>query len=317
MNRILAFFRLIRFPNLIIILFTQYMIRYAFLYPYFKVQGFSLQLNESLFFVFALAFTCLAAGGYIINDYYDVKADNINKPGKVIVGDTISPDMALLFYWVLTITGVAIGCWSSTKIGLPNLGLLFFFYASGLWFYTTSFKYMFLVGNLLVALFIAFVPFTAGFVELYTCASHTTITVTGIHFTPLLYGIGAISVFAFLTTLAREIVKDIEDMEGDVNAGCRTLPIVLGVRAGKIAAWLVLLLVFILLGILLVKCIQIKGWLSVIYIIGFIIIPLLLIAVNLFKTKASKDFHKISTWLKLLMLSGISYLFVFAYILLR
>jgi 4-hydroxybenzoate polyprenyltransferase len=311
----MAFFRLVRFPNLIIILFTQYMIRYAFLYPYFKIQGFSLQLSESLFLVFALAFTCLAAGGYIINDYYDVNADKINKPGKVIVGNSISPDQALLLYWVLTITGIAIGCWSSTKIGLPNLGLLFFFYASGLWFYTTSFKYMLLVGNLLVALFIAFVPFTAGFVELYTCATRADIVATGVHLTPLLYGIGAISVFAFLTTLAREIVKDIEDIEGDRNAGCRTLPIAWGVRAAKVFTGMVLLLVFVLLAILLVKCIQVKGWLSVTYIIGFTLAPLVMIALNLFKAKSSKDFHKISTWLKLLMLSGISYLFVFAYIL--
>src|ERR1700722_7767196 len=116
MNRIIAFFRLIRFPNLIIILFTQYMIRYAFLYPYFKVQGFSLQLDEPLFLVFALAFICLAAGGYIINDYYDVKADKVNKPEKVIIGKNISPDIALLLYSPLTITGVCLGCWASTKM---------------------------------------------------------------------------------------------------------------------------------------------------------------------------------------------------------
>ncbi|HXP50582.1 MAG TPA: geranylgeranylglycerol-phosphate geranylgeranyltransferase [Bacteroidia bacterium] len=315
MNWIKSFLRLIRFPNLIIILFSQYMVRFALLSPYYKSQGFTLQLPESIFLIFSLAFACMAAGGYIINDYYDVKADNINRPAeKVIVGKNISPDLALLLYWIFTITGICLGCWSATKIGLPMLGLLFFFYASGLWFYTTSFKYLFLVGNVLVSLFIAFVPFTAGFVELYTSVTNMPSVHNNLNFSFLLKGVSAISIFAFLITLVREIVKDMEDVEGDVKAGCRTLPIVWGIESGKKAAGFVLIVLFALLCYVISQFWKIKdGW-SIVYIVCLIQIPMLINMLGLSRANSSRDFHKISSVLKLLMLSGISYLFVFAYI---
>ena len=310
----MSFIRLIRFPNLVIILFTQFMIRYALLYPFFKAHNFSLQLPESIFIVFSMAFVLLAAGGYIINDYYDVKADNINKPGKVIVGNSISPDMALLMYWVFTITGVATGCWASTQIGLPMLGLLFFFYASGLWFYTTSFKYVFLMGNLLVSLFIAFVPFTAGFVELYAGVTRGHTLHTDIDFSMMLKVISAISIFSFLITLAREIVKDMEDVEGDVRAGCRTLPIVWGVDSGKKTANFVLIIILALLSYILFAFWKAHlGW-AMAYIICLIQVPILICMININKVTVPTGFHKISNWLKLIMVSGICFLFLSAYI---
>ena len=314
MNSVKAFFRLVRFPNLLIILFTQYMVRYALLYPYYKMQGFTLQLSESIFLVFSLAFVCLAAGGYIINDYYDVKADKVNKPEKVIIGKNISPDIALLLYSALTITGVCLGCWASTKMNLPMLGLLFFFYASGLWFYTTAFKYMFLVGNFLVSLFIAFVPFTAGFVELYSSVTLGHGIHSDINFGALLKIVSVVSVFAFLITLAREIVKDIEDIEGDKKAGCNTLPIAWGVNAGKRVANFVLLVLFVLLCYIGFQFWKVgSGW-SIAYMVCLVQIPLLVSIIGINRANTSTDFHKMSTWLKWLMLSGISYLFVFAYI---
>ncbi|MGP8217374.1 MAG: geranylgeranylglycerol-phosphate geranylgeranyltransferase [Bacteroidia bacterium] len=306
--------KLIRLPNLIIILFTQYMIRFAFLYPYFKIQGFSLQLSEPVFLVFSLAFVFMAASGYIINDYYDVEADKINKPGKVFIGNTVSRGIALWFYWIFCIVGLAMGSWSSAKIGLPGLGLLFFFYATGLWFYSTTFKYIFLLGNILVSLFIGLVPLTAGFVELYAGIQQAMQINADVDFSSVLKAIEAISVFAFLVTFAREIVKDMEDMEGDAKAGCRTLPIVLGIKACKIFTLFILLMLFSLVSILLLKCWNAKGWLSVAYISGFIELPLLVLAFGLNKANSKPGFHKISNGLKFLMVSGISYLFVFAYV---
>jgi 4-hydroxybenzoate polyprenyltransferase len=310
----MSFIRLIRFPNLVIILFTQYMIRYALLYPFFKAHGFSLQLPESIFFIFSFAFVCMAAGGYIINDYYDVKADNINKPGKVIVGNSISPNMALLMYWVFTIAGISLGCWAATQIGLPMLGLLFFFYASGLWFYTTSFKYVFLMGNLLVSLFIAFVPFTAGFVELYAGVTRGHTIHTDIDFSMMLKVISAISIFSFLITLARELVKDMEDVEGDEKAGCRTLPIVWGTDSGKKTANFVLIIILALLSYILFAFWKAHlGW-AIAYIVGLIQIPILICMININKVTIPTGFHKISNWLKLIMVSGICFLFLSAYI---
>lgn len=248
----------------------------------------------------------------MINDYYDVKADNINKPGKVIVGEYISPNAALFMYWVLTIMGISLGCWSSTKIGLPMLGLLFFFYASGLWFYTTSFKYTYLVGNLLVALFIAFVPFTAGFVELYASVTKGRLLHANIDFPGLLHVVSLVSIFSFLITLAREIVKDIEDMEGDSKAGCRTLPIVSGIGTAKWVANTLLVAIVALLCYVIFHLYKATLGAPIVYISLLIIMPILITIGMLVRAKIPTDYHKISNWLKLIMVSGICY-FVFDY----
>jgi 4-hydroxybenzoate polyprenyltransferase len=305
--------RLIRPLNLIIILFTQYMVRFAFLYPVYKAVGFSLQLNEFVFFMFSMAFVFMAAGGYIINDYCDMAIDKVNKPTKVIIGNTISVSMALTAYWVLSGIGIIIGVWASYKAGLPSLGLLFFIYLSGLWFYSSNLKYVFLIGNIVIALFLALVPFTAGLIELYADLKTTLFNTTDIDFGYILSWITGISVFAFFSTLAREIVKDMEDIEGDTQAGCRTIPIVLGVPDTKRVVQFVLLLIFFLSGFLQYN--QAKGgdWISFSYFLIFIQLPVLFIIRQTSRASASSDFHKVSFALKLLMVSGISYLFVFAY----
>src|SRR5581483_10122276 len=114
--QLMPFFRLIRPLNLLMILFTQYMVRYALLYPIFKaLAGIGLQLHETIFALLSFAFVLMAAGGYIINDYYDVKIDTVNKPDKVIIGRQLKPVNALTLYWILSIVGLASGCWASYK----------------------------------------------------------------------------------------------------------------------------------------------------------------------------------------------------------
>jgi len=296
------------------ILFTQYMVRFAFLSPIFKYSGFSLQMNEGLFTVFALSFVFMAAGGYIINDYYDVDIDMLNKPDKVIIGEQINPSEAIVTYWILSLLGLGTGCFACYKAGLPELGIIFFIYMSGLWYYSTSLKYQFMVGNLLIAFFLAIVPFTAGIVELYADVKNPLFNDRDIDFAFLFYWIVGISLFAFLSTLVREIVKDMEDIEGDRSAGCRTLPIVMGQEAAKKIAQFLLLLMFFLLAYLQYEQWKQGDWKSVVYFSVFIQLPILFLVARLSGASTSKDYHRISTWVKILMVSGISYLFVFAYI---
>lgn len=307
-----AYLRLVRPINLIMILFTQYMVRLLFLLPVLNSFRFPLQLSNGVFFAFSMAFVFMAAGGYVINDYWDVKIDAINKPNKVVIGTIISKQHALRFYWVLSIIGILLGIWSSYKIGLPGLAVLFFIYLSGLYYYSVSFKYVFLIGNIIVALFLALVPFTAGLVELYADVKVASPN-EGIDFTYLLYWVTGIGIFAFLTNLAREIIKDLEDIEGDAKMGCRTLPIVLGVGTSKRVVQFVLLVIFFLLCFVQFQQFKVKDWSSLLYFIVFIQLPLLFI---LWKTSAAetpKEFKFLGNALKLLMVLGISYFFVFLY----
>lgn len=309
----MAFFRLIRPLNLLIILFVQYMVRFAFLYPAFKYAGFSLQLNEGLFAVFAFAFVFMAAGGYIINDYFDVEMDKLNKPSKVIIGTYVKPNIAYSAYWIFGLLGLVMGCWASYKIGLPALSAVFLIYLSGLWFYSSTIKYQLIAGNLLVALFIALVPFVAGLVELYADIKNPQFYACNLSLKFLFYWIAGISVFAFLLTLIREIVKDIEDTEGDKAAGCRTIPIVFGKNAAKRVAQILLLITFLCLAYFQYNQWKIKDIKSLVYCTLFLQAPILFIIARINKANVQRDFHNISSWLKILMVLGISYLFIVAY----
>jgi 4-hydroxybenzoate polyprenyltransferase len=316
MSKLSSFIRLVRLPNLIMILFVQYMVRFAFLYPVFKISGLKLQMNEGMFFMFSIAFLFMAAGGYIINDYNDIEIDKINKPTRMVIGNGYTAPEAQELYWIISLTGVVIGFWSCFEMGLPSLGILFFIYLTGLWFYSTTFKYNLLIGNIVISIFLALVPFASALVEVFAdVKKHYWADLHGVP--SLIYnGILVISLFAFLLNLARELVKDAEDMEGDAKAGCRTVPIIWGLKATKALVGLVLICIVGALSKYSLKLYDEKDWLSLGYIIGFILVPILVIMIGLFIASAPKQFHRISTWLKLLMVLGISYLFVFAFILL-
>ncbi len=313
MKLFLAYLRLIRPFNLIMIAFTMDMVRYFFLKPINRFSDYSFVVSENTFMLFTLSFLLVAAAGYIINDYYDVEIDKINKPDKVIVGNTVSPLIALCSFWILSIIGIVIGFWASTNAGVPFLGTLFIFYAVGLWAYSFKLKSTFLAGNLIIALFLGLVPLAASYIELQAdLKSPDFIT----HYTSILpyrTGTWVIAGFAFLSSLIREVVKDMEDTEGDKIAGCRTMPIVLGIKKVKIFVYLLLFVMLALLGFL-----QYWGWvahyhMSVFYVFIFVEIPFIIVVWKLGKATGSKNFHNISTWLKIIMVTGICCLFVFAY----
>lgn len=299
------------------ILFVQYMVRFAFLYPAFKYSGFPLQLNEGVFAVFAFSFVFLAAGGYIINDYYDVDIDKVNKPEKVIIGNTVSPKAAYAAYWAFSILGFIMGSWASYKIGLTGLIPVFFIYVSGLWFYSNTLKYQFITGNLVVALLVGLVPFIAGLVELFMDVKNPAFRTSSLELSILFQWISAVAVFAFLSSLAREIVKDMEDAEGDKASGCRSIPIVLGENKARRIVQAVLVIMFLLLAYIQYGQWNVDDIKSVVYFSVFIQLPIVFIIIKMNRAATPRDFHKISNWLKILMVSGISYLFVFAYAMLH
>lgn len=292
------------------IVFTLYMVRFFFIMPTYEYPKLHLQVaNEVAYALFALSFVFMAAGGYIINDYYDVEIDKINKPDRVLIENAISSRSALTTYWLLNILGLASGFISCYWAGIPFLATLFLFYFVGLWFYSYKLKSTFLLGNILIGICLALVPLGGACINL--CS--TTI-ITGLNngekklVWEMMLGIAA---FAFLSTLIREIIKDAEDIEGDKTAGCHTIPIVMGIGKTKWGVSLLILLLNIVLGYIEYQFKEL-GFYSIAYFLLFIQVPFIVILYKLLKASTAKHFHRISIWLKILMLTGIVYVFALA-----
>jgi 4-hydroxybenzoate polyprenyltransferase len=303
----LAFLRLIRFPNLVIIAITQYFIRWFILKPLISVAGFRVQLRTSQFAVLVLATVALAAAGYIINDYFDRKTDLINRPGRVIVGRLISRRYAMFFHILFTSIGVLAGAYLAHSIHHLSLTIIFIFVAAVLWFYSTTYKRQLLVGNIIISVLVGLVPLMVLLFEfpllvkryqLYTLA-------TGINFDFLLFWVCSYAGFAFLLNLVREIVKDMEDFEGDSAFGRQTIPIVWGVKMAK--RIVITLIVFMILPILYLLFFHLNDRISVAYILLLIVTPLILLAFGTSWAGTKEQYHSLSRISKGIMFSGLLY----------
>lgn len=266
-----GFLKLTRFWNLFIIALAQYGTA-VFLISFDKLPDFRLLL-------LSLSTMIVAAGGYIINDYYDVKIDLINKPGRVVIGKDVARRYALLFHSVLSVMGTVMGFFLNWEIGVIN-----FFSAFLLWWYSNELKRQPFIGNLVVALL--------------TGLSVFLVNVLYPPYRPL---IAIYSIFAFAMTLIREIVKDMENQKGDNSFGCKTLPIIWGVRKAK-------LLVYWLMALLFVSVVyinQLYRQLPLFYFFIFLFVPLLFLFVRLVRADTKKDFYVLSQWCKVILLLGI------------
>jgi len=275
----LSFLRLIRWKNLLIILFTQGLI-FIFLR-----EGDCLQFDGwRKFLLLTLSTNLIAAAGYIINDYYDIKIDVINKPNSIIVNRFIASRKAILLHTVLNIIGVAIGFYLSIWVGVIDIVVSFL-----LWQYSVTYKYLLLVGNLTIAALMA-----------------VSLVVTWIVFPDVFpKWIAAYAGFAFVTGLIREIIKDVEDMKGDEAYECKTVPIVFGIHKTKV---LLNRLLFIL-GVLLVSAVTylvITGrFVLPLYLTSVVGVALIIYYIILKRADTKSDFTKLSGGMKLIMLFGI------------
>jgi 4-hydroxybenzoate polyprenyltransferase len=302
-----AFFRLIRIPNLVIIAITQYFIRWFILKPLLSVAGFHVQLDIFEFSLLVLSTVLIAAAGYIINDYFDRKTDLINRPGKVIVGRLIRRRYAMVFHIIFSAIGAALGVYLSYRIGRLSLSIVFFFASGVLWFYSTTYKRQLVVGNLIIALLVGIVPMLVLLFEFPLLIQRYKLYVlaTGVNFDYLIFWVTSYSGFAFLLTLIREIIKDIEDFEGDFVFGRQTIPIVWGT---KIATWIVIFLIAItILPIFYLLIFHLSDKISFVYIVFFIIVPLIILAFGVFWAHSRKQYHFLSQLTKIIMLAGLLY----------
>jgi 4-hydroxybenzoate polyprenyltransferase len=245
----------------------------------------------------------IAAAGYIINDYFDLNIDRVNKPGKMVVERVIKRRWTIVWHWIFSGIGIVLGFYISWKLHNPIIGVANLICVALLWFYSTTFKRRLLIGNIVVSLLTAWV-----ILVLYACEFriHRLVGVQFHHPLARVYKFAVLyAAFAFIISLIREVVKDMEDMEGDAHDGCRTMPIVWGIHVSKvfISTWLIVLvgsLVAIQFYVL-----QYRWWLSIGYALLFIILPLIRFQLDLRNARTTADFHRLSRLIKLVMLSGI------------
>jgi len=313
MNLFGAFIKMIRLPNLFFIALTQILFHTAVLDTILLPLGTGPSIDGWNFILLVVSSVLIAAAGYIINDYFDINIDQINKPTANVVDKIVSRRWAMAWHFVLSGVGILLSAWVAWRTGFWYILLGNFMCVLLLFGYSVSLKRKLLFGNILISLLTAWVILVIGLAEFTSpvLTSSKIVEASGkIIRLSLLY-----AGFAFISSLIREAIKDIEDLQGDERYGCRTMPIVWGVNAAKvyIAVWLVVILA--LLVILQVYVARFEWWWAMVYSIVFIIGPFVLIFFQLYKAKDQKDYHRLSNWTKLVMLTGIlSMIFFYFYL---
>jgi len=290
------FFKLIRFKNLIIIAFSQILFKYFFL----NKSGIALQLTTPLFLLLLFALLFIAAAGYVINDIYDLESDKINKTHAVIIGTKISERTAMKVYIVFNIIGLGLAYYLSFAINHLNYALLFLALAFGLLKYSQSWKNILILKNVLVAFLVSLSILILGFYDSFPTMNPANAVSQMRVFNIII----AYFVFAFLINLIREIVKDIEDLKGDEKRKTRTIISVYGLKITKrivsfLNAILILLTAYFTYLYFALKII------SLLYMIGFVLVPAILNLILLLMATEQKHFKNSTQLLKILMLFGI------------
>ncbi|TYB71495.1 prenyltransferase [Bizionia saleffrena] len=301
----MSFLKLIRYKNLLMVAVVQLLIKYA-LFPAFAIDT----TLSSLGFAFLILSTvCIAAGGYIINDIYDVETDTINKPNKVIIGKKIKENIAYNLYFAFTITGVLLGFYLSQTIGKPAFFSLFVVIAALLYIYAIYLKQIAVAGNIIISLLVGFSIIIVGVFELIPAITLSNQSIQSTMFEVLT----DYAVFAFLINFIREIVKDIIDVDGDHKQGMQTLPILLGkLRTGKTAFGVTIFTIFVISYYISAYLFMHSD--AIAYFLIAVIGPLIYTAIKLFMAKTKSQFKHVSLMLKVIMVTGMFSMLLYRFI---
>ena len=308
------YLRLLRVGNLAFLAILLFVMEKWVATPLLQLAQFSEQMPWWVLTLLILSTVLIAAGGYVINDYFDVKIDRINRPEDLVVTRYITRDGAMRLFQILTAVGVAAGLAVAWWAKSWTLAMIYIVIPGLLWFYSASYKRQLLIGNIVVSFVSALVPLLVAIANadylrhLYGDALQYT-PITG----QLYVWISGFALFAFLMTLAREMVKDIEDITGDKEMECRTAAIVWGEKPTKMIVSILLLITMALIAYLIWAVLPFTSdWksFSTRYAVFGLIVPLLCAIMLLWAAKTPLEYRRTQLVLKFAMFMGVLYSFV-------
>lgn len=286
---------MIRWPNLIFIVLTQFLFYYCVYLPLYKTS-----LSTQLVWIM-LSSVFIAAAGYIINDYFDLNIDRINKPGKNVIDTVINRRWAIIWHLALSMAGIITTAIAVSRakwyLILANIGCVML-----LWLYSTSFKRRLLIGNVVISLLTSWTVLFLFYAQVPLSAAFNNTDPMAVKFFRITFLYAG---FAFISSIIREAIKDAEDRKGDEQYGCTTLPIFAGIRATKIyiTVWIIVLLAALI--ILQLYILQFRWYIAVLYSFLLVILPLFYLLQQLFRAHTQKEFGRLSSLTKWIMLTGI------------
>lgn len=305
-NPIARWMSLFRLPNLAIIALTQYLLGYGIIRPVLNMQNVDPPLDHLHFFILAMVSLLIAAAGYLINDHFDVNTDRRNKPGKNMLEGKISVRKALNVYYTLNILATAAGFYLAYVAGSYQLGLIFPAIIGLLWFYSSRYQRMAFWGNFIIALLSSMVILIVWLFEFFMLVK------SGNDFVSVISQLGglnkyvfAYALFAFMLSMIREVLKDIQDMKGDMATGFRTIPVVWGVGAARTYSSILIIITIALLGsaqwFLYSKDMIMPFWYLCIAVQSLFVYLL----IQVLRTKDAGAYGFLSNTAKIIMLAGI------------
>ncbi len=298
--------RLIRWKNLLIIFLTQLLAWWCVILPE------SPEILNTVNFLFLTVSTMLiAAAGYIINDYFDIKIDSINKPDRIVLEKAIPMRQAILSHSILNIIALMLAGYVAAQAHHYEWLLVQVSCTLLLWFYSTDFKRQYITGNIAIALLTSFTIITLFIYEPALQLEAQMPLLTGSHSSLPVWVLAVYAYFAFLLTWMREIVKDMEDFKGDVAEGCVTMPIKRGLEFSTRFTLVLSLLAIIPLLVASFTLFKHNYTLLASYLVVLLILPLILWSVFLGKGFTEQHYGKASRGLKIIMLLGICSLLIY------
>lgn len=295
----IAYLKLIRLPNLLMVALVQCLLQYQVLLPFFRGLDLEPMLPGLDFGILVMVTVFLTMAGYIINDVYDYPIDRVNKPEKAILGNFIPLQTARFLFYGVAILGACLACYLAIKVDHPEWFILYPVALLVLVAYARYFKKTTLVGNLIVAGFCAGVAVIVIFPEWEDFATES-MTLDSLRVISIFTGY---AFFAFFLTMYREVIKDIEDLEGDRQFGCRTLPVVAGISFAKKFAMVWMLVLLIVLSVALPVIWQYTLVLFF-WVLLTVVLPGILSVYWLFQARTKAQFHRLSQLVKIIMVAG-------------
>ena len=290
----MKYLKLIRFQNLVVMVLIQYLIRFTLIIPSYGKENI---ISEFYFALLLFSILLIVAAGYTINDYFDIKVDSENKDEHVIVGRTIKRRIALVIHFILTSVGLILGFYIAYKINQLVISIILIVCAYILWIYNLKLKRIFFLANLIVAGLSAVFVTSIATLEIFLKYNHNA-SINNIKTLIL------IATFAFILSLMNEIIKDLRTVEGDKKYKIRTLPTVWGLlKTKEFLKWLSIITAFIISIIAITKFKTNLTALSYAFI--FIIGPLFLLNIWVYKAQQTIDYERISKLNKFIIFTGI------------